>query len=90
MNFQLYLYHFQLVFRILQDSPQDVDAFKCKILAMIHQSAFNDVVTLLNKNPPLSKGMVFEKAYAGEQTGAALLSTWNGMEWNGMERSTDC
>jgi len=54
----------QVANRILQDSPQDVDAFKCKILAMIHQSAFNDVVTLLNKNPPLSKGMVFEKAYA--------------------------
>ena len=32
---------------------------------MIHQSAFNDVVTLLNKNAVLGKGMVFEKAYAG-------------------------
>ena len=32
---------------------------------MIHQSAFNDVVTLLNKNAALAKGMVFEKAYSG-------------------------
>jgi len=54
----------QVANRILQDSPQDADAFKCKVLAMIHQSAFNDVVTLLNKNAVLGKGMVFEKAYA--------------------------
>jgi len=54
----------QVANRILQDSPQDVDAFKCKVLAMIHQSAFNDVVTLLNKNAAMSKGMIFEKAYA--------------------------
>lgn len=54
----------QVANRILQDSPQDVDAFKCKVLAMIHQSAFNDVVTLLNKNAALAKGMVFEKAYS--------------------------
>jgi len=54
----------QVANRILQDSPQDIDAFKCKVLAMIHQSAFNDVVTLLNKNAAMGKGMVFEKAYA--------------------------
>ena len=57
--------HFPVALRILQDSPQDADAFKCKVLAMIHQSAFNNVVTLLNKNAVLGKGMVFEKAYAG-------------------------
>ena len=42
---------------------------------MIHQSAFNDVVTLLNKNQGLGKGMVFEKAYAGIPLLSALFVT---------------
>jgi len=53
----------QVANRIIQDSPQDVDAFRCKILAMIYQNAFNDALTLMNKNA-MGKSMVFEKAYA--------------------------
>lgn len=54
----------QVANRILQDSPQDTDAFHCKVLALIHQSSFSDALVLINKNPLLSKDLIFEKAYA--------------------------
>ncbi|KAB0801509.1 hypothetical protein PPYR_05863 [Photinus pyralis] len=49
--------------RILQLSPQDENAFNCKIVCLIHLSKFNEVLQLMQRQAALSKDLHFEKAY---------------------------
>ncbi|XP_046384994.1 signal recognition particle subunit SRP72 [Ischnura elegans] len=49
--------------KILHDNPDEVKAFHCKIVSLIHLSKFQDGLNFISKNTKLSSGLVFEKAY---------------------------
>ncbi|KAL0269921.1 UNVERIFIED_CONTAM: hypothetical protein PYX00_007502 [Menopon gallinae] len=49
--------------KILQQSPDEEEAFHCKIVCLIQLSKFHDALQNINKQPKLSKNLIFEKAY---------------------------
>ncbi|XP_020610040.1 signal recognition particle subunit SRP72-like [Orbicella faveolata] len=51
--------------KILQEKPDDKEAFHCKVIALIHQSFFREAVDVINSAPKkgIEIDLHFEKAY---------------------------
>lgn len=49
--------------KILVEAPGDVDALKCKLVALINMKKFAEAMAVFDKTPSIASGCAFEKAY---------------------------
>jgi signal recognition particle subunit SRP72 len=54
--------------KILGLKPDDIDAFKCKVICLIHLGQYQDALDMLDSNSALSRDLVFERAYCYYRT----------------------
>jgi tetratricopeptide (TPR) repeat protein len=51
-------------FPVLAQAPEDADALKCKLVALINLKRFDEAIAVFATAPSLSTSCAFEKAYA--------------------------